>query len=183
MKFFFLENYILQNYSQKHLGLLRGGFRGFGCTNDGQTPCWLRLVPLFSHRWHGGAKLLNSKGGFGRTPRIPPGSATVHFLILYRYWVPELSPLVHGLSQQGIWVLFWTPKPLKRTPQDTPQNILCGISQAYNWISSSPYNSLDIVYWYHALFWWINTCLWLKYEYIVIPLKNLDTQKFYNCQF
>ena len=24
----------------------------------------------------------------------------------------------HGLSQQGIWVPFWTPKPLKRTPQD-----------------------------------------------------------------
>ena len=27
------------------------------------------------------------------------------------------------------------------------------------------------------------TCLLLKYEYIVIPLKNLDAQKFYNCQF
>ena len=25
----------------------------------------------------------------------------------------------HGLSQQGIWVPFWTPKPIKRTPQDT----------------------------------------------------------------
>ena len=25
----------------------------------------------------------------------------------------------HSLSQQGVWVLFWTPKPLKRTPQDT----------------------------------------------------------------
>ena len=29
----------------------------------------------------------------------------------------------------------------------------------------------------------IHVCLWLKYEYIVIPLKNLDAQKFYNCQF
>ena len=27
------------------------------------------------------------------------------------------------------------------------------------------------------------TCLWLKYEYIVISLKNLDAQIFYNCQF
>ena len=25
----------------------------------------------------------------------------------------------HGLSQQGVWVSFWTPKPLKSTPQDT----------------------------------------------------------------
>ena len=24
----------------------------------------------------------------------------------------------HGLSQQGVWVPFWTPKPLKITPQD-----------------------------------------------------------------
>ena len=36
--------------------------------------------------------------------------------------------LGHGLSQQGVWVLFWTPKPLKRTPQDTQKN-LCGISK------------------------------------------------------
>ena len=27
----------------------------------------------------------------------------------------------HGLSQQGVWVSIWTPKPLKSTPQDTPQ--------------------------------------------------------------
>ena len=25
----------------------------------------------------------------------------------------------HGLSQQGVRVPFWTPKPLKRYPQDT----------------------------------------------------------------
>ena len=37
----------------------------------------------------------------------------------------------HGLSQQGVWVLFWTPKPLKRTPQDT-QKCLCGISKYLN---------------------------------------------------
>ena len=34
----------------------------------------------------------------------------------------------HGLSQQGVWVPFWTPKPLKRSPQDT-QILLCGISK------------------------------------------------------
>ena len=39
--------------------------------------------------------------------------------------------LVHGLSQQGVWVPFWTPKPLKRTPQDT-QTILCGIPKNPN---------------------------------------------------
>ena len=25
----------------------------------------------------------------------------------------------HGLGQHGVWMPFWTPKPLKRTPQDT----------------------------------------------------------------
>ena len=34
--------------------------------------------------------------------------------------------VLHGLSQQGVWVPFWTPKPLKRTPEDT-QIFLCGI--------------------------------------------------------
>ena len=42
-----------------------------------------------------------------------------------------LRPWVHGLSQQGVWVPFWTPKPLKRTPQDT-QRILCGFSKNLN---------------------------------------------------
>ena len=37
----------------------------------------------------------------------------------------------HGLSQQGVWVPFWTPKPLKRSPQDT-QIFLCGISKNLN---------------------------------------------------
>ena len=31
-----------------------------------------------------------------------------------RNWVGR-----HGLSQQGLWVSFWTPKPLKSAPQDT----------------------------------------------------------------
>ena len=35
--------------------------------------------------------------------------------------------VAHGLSQQGVWVSFWTPKPLKSTPQDT-QHFLRGIS-------------------------------------------------------
>ena len=39
--------------------------------------------------------------------------------------------LQHGLSQQGVWVPFWTPKPLKRTPKDT-QLSLCGISKNLN---------------------------------------------------
>ena len=37
----------------------------------------------------------------------------------------------HGLSQQGVWVPFWAPKPLKRTPQDT-QIFQCGISKNLN---------------------------------------------------
>ena len=39
--------------------------------------------------------------------------------------------LQHGLSQQGVWVPFWTPKPWKSTPQDT-QFFLCGISKNLN---------------------------------------------------
>ena len=38
---------------------------------------------------------------------------------------------MHGLSQQGVWVPFWTPKPIKITPQDS-QSILCGISKNLN---------------------------------------------------
>ena len=41
----------------------------------------------------------------------------------------------HGLSQQGVWVFFWTPKPLKSTPQDTQffvRNFLKCLSQAYD---------------------------------------------------
>ena len=37
----------------------------------------------------------------------------------------------HGLSQQGVWVLFRTPKTLKRTPQDT-QYFWGGISRILN---------------------------------------------------
>ena len=39
--------------------------------------------------------------------------------------------LWHGLSQQGVWVSFWTHKPLKSTHQDT-QILLRGISLKVN---------------------------------------------------
>ena len=49
-----------------------------------------------------------------------------------------IETLEHGYSSEsesypmhGVWVLFWTPKPLKRTPQDT-QIFLCGISKNLN---------------------------------------------------
>ena len=56
------------------------------------------------------------------SPLPPPLPVLVVFVI--RAWG-------HGLSQQGVWVPFWTPKPLKRTPQDT-QIVLCGISKNLN---------------------------------------------------
>ena len=37
-----------------------------------------------------------------------------HFTFLF-----EGKTVGHGRSQQGVWVPFWTPKPLKTTPQDT----------------------------------------------------------------
>ena len=43
----------------------------------------------------------------------------------------KFPTLNHGLSQQGVWVPFWTPKPLKITPQDT-QIFLCRISKNFN---------------------------------------------------
>ena len=51
-------------------------------------------------------------------------------------WIPSKRVLsesypIHGLSQQGVWVSFWTPKPLKSTPQDTQKN-LWGISLNVN---------------------------------------------------
>ena len=30
---------------------------------------------------------------------------------------------------------------------------------------------------------YIQSCLWFKSEYIVVPFKNMDAQKFYNGQF
>ena len=48
----------------------------------------------------------------------------------------------HGLSQQGVWVPFWTPKPLKITPQDT-QIFLC-------WLSKNP-NFKLIIEFFHLL--------------------------------
>ena len=50
-----------------------------------------------------------------------------YLLGLSRYWFT----VCHGLRQQGVWVPFWTPKPLKRTPQDIPI-FLCGISKNLN---------------------------------------------------
>ena len=93
----------------------------------------------------------------------------------------------HGLSQQGAWVPFWTSIPLKRTPQGI-QIFLCGISKNPNLkliielfrlliIPMTLFN--DIMPYFDEF---IHVFL-LKYEYIVIPLKNLDTQKSYNCQF
>ena len=37
---------------------------------------------------------------------------------LYNCPLHSMLP-IHGISQQGVWVSFWTPKPLKSTPQDT----------------------------------------------------------------
>ena len=54
----------------------------------------------------------------------------------------------HGLSQQGVWVSFWTPNPLNHPsghPHFFVRNFWKCQSQAYNWIISSPYNNHDIV--------------------------------------
>ena len=40
---------ILKKSSQKYLGVLRGGFWGFGCQKDTQMSCWLRLCCPIKH--------------------------------------------------------------------------------------------------------------------------------------
>ena len=54
-----------------------------------------------------------------------------HVISVYLVLINLMYGPIHGLSQQGVWVPFWTPKPLKRTPQDT-QISLCGISKNLN---------------------------------------------------
>ena len=92
--------------------------------------------------------------------------------------------MVLASTQQGVWPPFWTPKPLKRTPQDT--HFLCGISKNLNLIDEFfhlliiPMTLINDIMPYFDEFIYIYN---LKFEYILIPLKNLDTQRFYNCQF
>ena len=40
---YMLEIYIFRNSLQNILDVLKGDFCEFGCPNDAQTPCWLRL--------------------------------------------------------------------------------------------------------------------------------------------
>ena len=83
---------------------------------------------------------------------------------------------------------FWTPKPLKSTPQDT-QKILQGISQNVNLKHIIEFFHLCIIHMtlYKDIMPYFDikicTCLWLKSEYIVFPLYNSDAPKFYNRQF
>ena len=65
-------------------------------------------------------------------PWIPLRLPQIFTLSPKMYWFLDTTlGQQHGLSQQGVWVPFWMPKPLKRNPQNT-QNILCGISKNLN---------------------------------------------------
>ena len=46
--------------------------------------------------------------------------SSLHFLRQECPYVGNYVNGQHGVSQQGVWVSFWTPKPLKSTSQDTP---------------------------------------------------------------
>ena len=109
---------------------------------------------------------------------------TIHILCKVKTDIVNWQALSHGLSQQGVWVPFRTPQPLKRTHQDT-QILGGGIYKNLNvkliieffhlfLIPMTLFN--DIMPYFDVQMY---TCLWLKYEYIVIPLKNLDAPKFY----
>ena len=60
---------------------------------------------------------------------LKPWHMGTHLIVLGESF--PMNTHMHGLSQQGVWVPFWTPNPLKRTPQDT-QIFLCGISKNLN---------------------------------------------------
>ena len=69
---------------------------------------------------------------FPDTTGISCGSMSVWYcvgtIVEHSFSSASYNDLWHGLSQQGVWVPFWTPKPLKRIPRDT-QIFLCGISK------------------------------------------------------
>ena len=106
---------------------------------------------------------------------------TKHLISRTRF-TASVESFRHGLSQQGVWVPFWTPKPLKRTPQDT-QKILCGISKNLNLKLIIEFFHLLIIP--MTLFYdimpyfdeFIHVYVWN------MSILDLDAQNFYNCQF
>ena len=49
------------------------------------------------------------------------GKGTVSNVLPIEHQLETLTEMLilHDLSQQGVWVPFWTPKPLKNKTQDT----------------------------------------------------------------
>ena len=99
----------------------------------------------------------------------------------------EIQIEVQRLSQQGVWVSFWTPKPLKTNPQDT-QMFLWGISWNVNLKHIIEFSHLltipmsmfkNIMPYFDKfilVYGWNLSILWS-------PLKIWTPLKFNNCQF
>ena len=66
-----------------------------------------------------------------------------HFLAM-EYLPFQSHTRIYGLSQQGVWVSFWTPKPLKSTPQDI-QIYLRGVSLNANFKHMIEFFHLHII--------------------------------------
>ena len=83
---------------------------------------------------------------------------------------------------------FWAPKPLKMTPQDN-QIFLCGVTKNLdlNLIIEFFHLLIILMTLFNDIMPYFDESIHVYgfniHEYIVIPLKNLDAQKFYNCQF
>ena len=80
-------------------------------------------------------------------------------------------------------MLFWTPKPLKRTPQDT-QIFSCGISKYLNLKLIIEFFHLLIIPMtlFNDIMPYFDEFIDI-YEYIVIPLKNWTPQNFTTANF
>ena len=86
----------------------------------------IQLTFTLDHRWK-----ITSSAIMGYTTFTMPQMLSQHWYEGKQGADSSLMEVRHGLSQQGVWVPFWTPKPLKRTPQHT-QIFLCGISKNLN---------------------------------------------------
>ena len=67
----------------------------------------------------------------GETQLLQSGTSQRRLLSTYNNQHSTVSTSRNGLSQQGVWVSFCTPKPLKSIPQVTPIFLL-GISLNVN---------------------------------------------------
>ena len=85
----------------------------------------------------------------------------------------------HGLSQQGIWVSFWTPKPLNANPQDTQFEKFLTKCQSLAYNEFFHLHTIPIALYKNIMpYILINLCIWNLNIALWTPLKIWTPQKF-----